>query len=40
LEGQEVKNQMDGRKYLGDIKDYVVKMKRLDHLMGMSEVIL
>jgi hypothetical protein len=35
LEGQEAKNQMDAERYSGDIEDYIVKMKRLNHLVGM-----
>jgi hypothetical protein len=38
LEGQEAKNQMDAEKYSGDIEDYIVKMKRLNNLVGMSGV--
>jgi hypothetical protein len=40
LEGQEAKNQMDAEKYLGDIEDYIVKMKRLNNLVGISGVTL
>jgi hypothetical protein len=40
LEGQEAKNQMDAEKYSGDIEDYIVKMKRLNNLVGMSGVTL
>jgi hypothetical protein len=40
LEGQEAKNQIDAEKYSGDIKDYIVKMKRLNNLVGMSGVTL
>jgi hypothetical protein len=36
LKGQEAKNQMDAEKYLGDIEDYIVKMKRLNNLLRMS----
>jgi predicted transglutaminase-like cysteine proteinase len=31
---------MDAEKYSGDIEDYIVKMKRLNNLVGMSEVTL
>jgi hypothetical protein len=31
---------MDAEKYSGDIKDYIVKMKRLNNLVGMSGVTL
>jgi hypothetical protein len=31
---------MDAEKYSGDIEDYIVKMKRLNHLVGMSGVTL
>jgi hypothetical protein len=40
LEGQEAKNQIDAQKYSGDIKDYIVKMKRLNNIVGMSGVTL
>jgi hypothetical protein len=40
LEGQEAKNQMQNAKYSGDIEDYIVKMKRLNNLVGMSAVTL
>jgi hypothetical protein len=40
LEGQEAKNQIDAEKYSGDIEDYIVKMKRLNNLVGMSGVTL
>jgi hypothetical protein len=40
LEGQQAKNQMDAEKYSGDIKDYIVKMKRLNNLVEMSGVTL
>jgi hypothetical protein len=40
LEEQEAKNQMDAEKYSGDIEDYIVKMKRLNNLVGMSGVTL
>jgi hypothetical protein len=39
-EGQEAKNQMDAEKYSGDIEDYIVKMKRLNNLVGISGVTL
>jgi hypothetical protein len=38
LEGQEAKNQMDAEKHSKDIEDYIVKMKRLNNLVGMSGV--
>jgi hypothetical protein len=38
LEGQEAKNQMDAERYSGDIEDYIVKIKRLNYLVGMSGV--
>jgi hypothetical protein len=31
---------MDTEKYSGDIEDYIVKMKRLNNLVGMSGVTL
>jgi hypothetical protein len=31
---------MDAEKYSGDINDYIVKMKRLNNLVGMSGVTL
>jgi hypothetical protein len=31
---------MDAEKYSGDIKDYIVKMKRLNNLVRMSGVTL
>jgi hypothetical protein len=40
IEGQEAKNQMDAERYSGDIEDYIVKMKRLNNLVGMSGVTL
>jgi hypothetical protein len=40
LEEQEAKNQMDVEKYSGDNEDYIVKMKRLNNLVGISGVIL
>jgi hypothetical protein len=40
LEEQEAKNQMEAEKYSGDIEDYIVKMKRLNNLVGMSGVTL
>jgi hypothetical protein len=40
LEGQEAKNQMDAAKYSGDIEDYIVKMKRLNNLVGILGVTL
>jgi hypothetical protein len=36
LERQEAKNQLNAEKYSGDIKDYILKMKWLNNLMGMS----
>jgi hypothetical protein len=30
---------MDAEKYLGNIKDYIVKLKRLNNLVEMSGVI-
>jgi hypothetical protein len=38
LKGQEAKNYMDAEKYSEDIKDYIVKMNRLNNLVGMSGV--
>jgi hypothetical protein len=38
LEREEVKNQIDAEKYSGDIEDYIVKMKKLNNLVGMSGV--
>jgi hypothetical protein len=35
LEGQEAKNQMDARKYSGDIEDHIFKIKGLNNLVGM-----
>jgi orotidine-5'-phosphate decarboxylase len=40
LEGQEAKNQIDTKKYSRDIEDYIVEMKRLNKLVGMSGVTL
>jgi cell division inhibitor SulA len=40
LEGQEAKNQIDAERYSGDIEDYLVKMKRLNNLVGMFRVTL
>jgi hypothetical protein len=40
LEEWKVKNQIDAEKYSGDIEDYIVKMKRLNNLVGMSGVTL
>jgi hypothetical protein len=33
-----VKNQIDTEKYSGDIDDYIVLMKRLNNLVGMSGI--
>jgi hypothetical protein len=40
LEGQEAKNQMDAKKYSGDIEDYIVKMTRLNNLVEISGMTL
>jgi hypothetical protein len=40
LEGQEAKNQINAEKYSGDIEAYIVEIKRLNNLVGMSGVTL
>jgi hypothetical protein len=38
--GQEAKNQMDAEKYSGNMKDYIVKMKRSNNLVEMWGVTI